>query len=125
MKKTLRRLAVTGLGVGLTAVLAATMLGQGRAGAGTEPGADDAALARARRQVQMLDDLYKTAVVSITQIYADGPPAVKVAKQVFKAMADGKHHTARLVDATGSPQNDHSPGTSATSTSGRSAGAWS
>lgn len=68
--------------------------------------AEDAALSRARRQVKMLDDLYKTAVVSITKIYDDGPPAVRVAQQLFKAMEAGEHHSARLVDATGNPLNE-------------------
>jgi hypothetical protein len=54
----------------------------------------------------MLDDLYKNAVVSITQIYKDGPPAIKVAKDVFAAMNDKGHHDARLVDASGSPLNE-------------------
>src|SRR5262249_23345335 len=51
------------------------------------------------------DTLYKNAVVSITNIY-DGPPAAKVAKQVFAAMEKDGWHSARLVDATGSPQNE-------------------
>jgi hypothetical protein len=107
MRKSLRRYAGAGLGTGLAALtVAALALGTGRAGAGSNEGGDDAALARARRQVKMLDDLYKNAVVSITRIYDDGPPAVRVAKQVFKAMEEGKHHSARLVDATGSPLNE-------------------
>jgi hypothetical protein len=66
----------------------------------------DPALERARAQVRMLDDLYKTAVVSMTQVYKDGPPAAKVAKEVFAAMKDKGHHDARLVDASGSPLNE-------------------
>ncbi len=65
----------------------------------------DPALVRAREQVKMLDDLYKNAVVSITNIY-DGPPAAKVAKQVFGAMEKNGWHSARLVDASGAPQNE-------------------
>ncbi len=67
---------------------------------------EDAALARTRGEVKMLDDLYKNAVVSITQRYMDGPPAAKVAKDVFGAMAKAGHHDAKLVDATGNPQNE-------------------
>jgi hypothetical protein len=67
---------------------------------------DDAALERARTQVKMLDDLYKNAVVSVTKIYKDGPPAIMVAKQVFGAMRESGHHDAKLVDATGSPLNE-------------------
>lgn len=66
-----------------------------------EPKAD-AALERTREQVRMLDDLYKTAVVSVATIY-DRPPAVKMAKQVFAGMEKKGWHSARLVDATGAP----------------------
>ena len=51
----------------------------------------------------MLDELYKTAVVSITEKYQKGQPAIMVAKDIFKAMENGRYHSARLVDATGSP----------------------
>lgn len=64
---------------------------------------EDPAVTAARRQVQMLDALYKNAVVSITERYQRGQPAIMVAKDVFQAMHDGKYHSARLVDATGSP----------------------
>ena len=53
----------------------------------------------------MLDELYKNAVVSITNKY-DGPPAIKVAKEVFAAMEKSGWHKAKLVDASGSPQNE-------------------
>ncbi|MBX6313667.1 MAG: DUF3365 domain-containing protein [Isosphaeraceae bacterium] len=65
----------------------------------------DPALKRAREQVQMLDELYKNAVVSITKIY-DGPPAIRVAKQLFSAMEKGGWHSAKLVDVSGAPQNE-------------------
>ena len=70
-----------------------------------EPKKEDPALARARDQAQMLDALYKNAVVSVTNRY-DGPPAIKVAKDVFGAMEKGGWHKAKLVDASGSPQNE-------------------
>ncbi len=60
----------------------------------------DAALERTRDQVKMLDALYKNAVVSVTNRY-DGPPAIKMAKDVFEAMEKGKFHSAKLVDASG------------------------
>jgi hypothetical protein len=66
--------------------------------------ADDA-LERTRQQARMLDELYKNAVVSITNKY-DGPPAIKVAKDVFGAMEKSGWHKAKLVDATGAPQNE-------------------
>jgi hypothetical protein len=65
----------------------------------------DPALERTREQVKMLDGLYKNAVVSITKTY-DGPPAIRVAKQVFAAMEKDGWHSAKLVDVTGSPQNE-------------------
>jgi hypothetical protein len=67
--------------------------------------AGDPALARARDQVKMLDSLYKSAVVSVTKRY-DGPPAIKVAMDVFKAMEEDGWHRAKLVDASGTPQNE-------------------
>ena len=89
------------LGLGITLVAAAPGLRGPRA---DEP-EPDAALARTRDQVKMLDDLYKNAVVSITRTY-DGPPAVRVAKDLFGAMARGGWHSARLVDVTGAPLNE-------------------
>ncbi|WP_169976854.1 hypothetical protein [Tautonia rosea] len=64
---------------------------------------EDPAVERAREQVQMLDALYKTAVVSITDKYQRGQPAIMVAKDVFEAMDKFGHHSPRLVDATGIP----------------------
>ncbi len=85
------------------ATVVATMLSAAVRGADTPQ--DDPALDRAREQVKMLDDLYKNAVVSITNKY-DGAPAIKVAKDVFAAMEKNGWHKAKLVDATGSPQSD-------------------
>jgi hypothetical protein len=69
---------------------------------------DAKALERTRESVKMLDDLYKTTVVTITSKYvekqADVPAAV-VAKEVFEAMHKKGWHNARLVDATGKPKN--------------------
>jgi hypothetical protein len=66
---------------------------------------DDPALARTRAQALMLDDLLKVAVVDITNRY-NGPPAIKVAKSIFAAAQDKEYFTAKLLDATGSPQNE-------------------
>jgi hypothetical protein len=87
----------------LAAALAALLMSGPRLDA-KEPAADPE-LAQAREQVKMLDELYKNAVVSITNKY-DGPPAIKVAKDVFAAMEKSGWHKAKLVDATGSPQNE-------------------
>src|SRR4051812_31593169 len=72
---------------------------------GDEPPAGDPALERARGQVEMLDHLLKVAVVDITNRY-DGPPAAKVAKEIFKAASGKEFFNARLLDATGNPQNE-------------------
>jgi hypothetical protein len=66
----------------------------------------DPALERTRKQVRMLDDLYKTAVVLITEKYVNSDtdlPAGSAAKALFGAMKKKGWHEARLVDATGDP----------------------
>jgi Protein of unknown function (DUF3365) len=70
---------------------------------------DKAAVERTREQTRMLDDLYKTAVVGITQLYVNqqaDKPAALAAKAVFDAMKKKGWHNARLVDASGDPKND-------------------
>lgn len=52
----------------LTSVLATCVLSDVYA---QERIAEDAAVARTRKQVQMLDDLYKTAIVLVTENYVD------------------------------------------------------
>jgi hypothetical protein len=69
------------------------------------PGGADAALDRARAQAKMLDDLFKVAVVDITNRY-EGPPAAKVAKAIFATAKQKDYFNAKLLDATGSPQNE-------------------
>jgi hypothetical protein len=53
----------------------------------------------------MLDDLFKVTVVDITNRY-DGPPAAKVAKVIFAAAEEKAYFKAKLLDATGAPQNE-------------------
>lgn len=84
-------------------VLTVTILG---GSAATFAAADDEVLERTRAHVKMLDELYKNAVVAITDTYKNGPPAAMVAKKVFAAMEKSGHHSARLVDATGNPLNE-------------------
>ncbi len=65
--------------------------------------AADAALERTRKQVRMLDDLYKAAVVLITTHYVSDKstlPAGTAAVTLFDAM---KKNEVRLLDATGNP----------------------
>jgi len=76
-------------------------LAKGRADPGSDP-----ALERTRTQVRMLDDLYKTVVVLITDKYVkeeDDFPAGGAAVALFAAMEKKGWHKVRLVDATGKP----------------------
>ena len=74
-----------------------------------KPKADPAAVERARKQVKMLDDLYKTAVMLITEHYVheeDDVAAGTAARLLFKAMKEKGWHEARLIDATGQPYEE-------------------
>jgi hypothetical protein len=104
MTMTRRRTARLAWFGGLLATLglSATLALSGSPAEAGDP-AEDPAVDRARQQVEMLDALYKTAVVSITERYQRGQPAIMVAKDVFGAMDELGHHSARLVDATGAP----------------------
>jgi len=65
-------------------------------------------LEHARKTVRMLDDLYKTYIVLITEEYVDDPsvlPAATLSKRVFKLMNKKGWHKVRLLDATGTPFN--------------------
>ncbi len=73
--------------------------------------ADDAPaeVRRARRTVKMLDDIYKTAVVLITDKYVhseDDFPAGGAAVALFDAIKKKGWHEVRLLDATGEPYDD-------------------
>jgi len=76
---------------------------------GKEPAAakpSDEAIARSRKTVQMLDNIYKQAVVLITDKYVhdeDDFAAGSAAVLLFKNISDGGSHTVRLIDATGEP----------------------
>jgi hypothetical protein len=67
---------------------------------------EDPAVERTRRQVRMLDDVYKTAVVLITKHYVKEDsdlPAGTAAKALFAAIKEKGWHEVRLLDATGEP----------------------
>jgi hypothetical protein len=83
-------------------------------------GADDAKaveenreLNRARREVKLLDDIYKTAIVLITKHYVEEDsdlPAGEAFKVLFAGMKEKGWHEVRLLDATGEPLNaENSP----------------
>lgn len=70
---------------------------------------DDPALERTRKTVKMLDDVYKTAVVLITDKYVndtDDFAAGSAAIALFEAIGKKGWHEVRLLDATGMPYDD-------------------
>ena len=78
--------------------------------AGDKPTASkDPAVERARREVRMLDDIYKTSIVLITTHYVhddDDLPAGSAFKALFEAVDKKGWHTVRLLDATGEPYEE-------------------
>ena len=70
---------------------------------------DEVELKRAKREVRMLDDIYKGGIVTITEHYVndeDTIPAGTAFKKLFEAAEKKGWHKVRLVDATGEPYND-------------------
>lgn len=98
MKLTRARCLVLGI-VGLLAGLALLPT------PGFTGGGEDEAIVRTRKQTRMLDDLYKTAIVLITEHYVKGdePSAAVAGKLLWKEMKAKGHHEVRLIDATGKP----------------------
>ena len=76
-------------------------------------GGADASVARTRAQVRMLDDLYKTAVVLITEHYVETPTtlsAASAAKALFSEMQKKGWHEVRLIGLTDALMNqDNAP----------------
>jgi len=69
----------------------------------------DAAIERARREVRLVDDIYKTTVVLVTEHYVNEETdlaAGSAAKALFDAIGKKGWHKVRLVDATGQPYSD-------------------
>ena len=74
--------------------------------AAQEKKTDDPALERTRKQVRILDDVYKTAIVLITENYVDEASDLAAGaafQKLFDAMKAKGHHEVRLLDATGDP----------------------
>ena len=90
------------VGCTLTTVFGFALVMQARAADPEEA----AAVERTRKQVRMLDDIYKTAVVLITKHYVTEDsdlPAGTAAKALFAAVKEKGWHEVRLLDATGDP----------------------
>jgi hypothetical protein len=89
--------------------LAALLVGAGLAATATqgqEAKVDDAALKRTRKQVQILDDIYKSAIVIITEHYVDETSDLAAGaafQKLFDAVKQKGYHEVRLLDATGEP----------------------
>lgn len=68
---------------------------------------------RTRKQAKMLDTLYKTAIVVVTEHYVTGEESLAAGdafQAIFKAMKDNGFHEVRLLDATGQPyDSDNAP----------------
>jgi hypothetical protein len=93
-------------------VLSSAVLGAGCAPATLEDDSE-ASVERTRQQARMLDDLYKTAVVLITQHYVETPStlsAATAAKALFAEMEKKGWHQVRLVGLTDTLMNsDNAP----------------
>jgi hypothetical protein len=66
------------------------------------------AVDRARQTVKMIDDLYKTFIVLITEEYVKDPKmfsAATLSKMVFEIMSKKGWHVARLLSASDVPLN--------------------
>ncbi len=69
----------------------------------------DRALERTRKTVRMLDDVYKSAVVLITDKYVNDEndfAAGSAAIALFKAVKEKGWHEVKLLDVSGEPYND-------------------
>lgn len=67
---------------------------------------DPAALARTRKQVKVLDGIYKNAIVLVTTHFVSEKsdlPAGTAFKKLFEVAHANDWHTVRLIDATGDP----------------------
>lgn len=106
---TIRRMICGVAGLAVFLATSSLWLGSTSAEDDAATGANDAAVRRTRKQALMLDDLYKTAVVLITQNYVNKETdlsAGSAAVALFDAMKKKGHHEVRLLDATGAPYKE-------------------
>jgi hypothetical protein len=95
------------IGAGLVAALAVGVVWS--SSQAEDKPAEDAAVARTRKQVKVLDDLYKTVIVMITENYVTEKSDLAAGaafQHVFTAMKKAGHHEVRLLDATGEPYEE-------------------
>lgn len=88
------------------AVIGTTVGGLSLVAEEAAPGPSREAVERTRDTVKMLDDVYKTAVVLITDKYVhteEDFPAGSAAVALFSAIDSKGWHTAQLLDVTGDP----------------------
>src|SRR5579872_4707433 len=93
----------------IVSAVALGVIAQARSNAEDKGEKADPALERTRKQVRMLDDLYKTAIVLITDKYVHNDhdlPAGTAFQALFAAMKKKGWHEVRLLDATGDPINE-------------------
>lgn len=111
MPRVNKKIAFFSLLTTATAILGSCMFyatGAVNAVAATED-AKDPAVERARREVKMLDDIYKTAIVLVTEHYVHDDndlPAGSAFKALFEAVGKKGWHEVRLLDATNQPYSD-------------------
>jgi hypothetical protein len=93
----------------LLAVAAVFTPWSGQAAAPADSHAGRPEIERARREVRLLDDIYKSAIVLITKHYVDDKSdlaAGEAFKVLFNGMKEKGWHEVRLLDGTGEPLND-------------------
>lgn len=102
--------ARSGVGLGIVVALSAGLtLGTLGSVQGESKAENEAAVQRARQQIKMLDDIYKTAVIGITSTYVKketDTPAITLGKALFDTMKKKGWHETKLLDATGHPYSE-------------------
>lgn len=111
MSKRLRKCTIPCLMLSVAVIAASVAVQKTRTAnaANSAVDAKDPAVERARREVQMLDDIYKTSIVLITEHYVHDDndlPAGSAFKALFEAVSEKGWHEVRLVDGTGEPYSD-------------------
>jgi len=104
----MRRFLLLTLSMAAAAILPLLSLSHRSAAQDKQKPEDPAAIERARKTVHMLDDVYKTAIVLITDKYVHTKkdyPAGRAAVNWFKAISQKGSHEIRLIDASGEPSN--------------------